>query len=160
MKSNVIRIVILSGFFLFAFPPALFELTSLVMGFPPPGPPNQHNTCNVTESGPPCGTNLVLSHGTCTSGPSPVTCNTDEIVFGQILNCKGNQVSGLSSCGVFPCYKQRITRACNDNGQCVVTNDGQQQTVIANGSVAAGGSCSGGSPDGGLDPTPGDGGGG
>lgn len=110
------------------------DIVQEAMGQPGPSP---HPNCKKTDVGPKCGTDVVLSSSQCDSG---VTCALEEHIYEPIMNCSGGSEGGLKLCCASSCRVRKITRACSDNGDCVVLVGNLYEDVLPS-SHACGDPC-------------------
>ena len=99
--------------------------------------PSPHPNCKKTDIGPKCGTDVVLSSTQCDSS---VSCVLDEHVYEPMMNCSGGGQGGLKLCCASSCRVQKITRACSDNGDCIVLVGNHFEDVLPS-SRACGDPC-------------------
>lgn len=104
----------------------------------PPPDPQPVPKCRITQSGSKCGTDIVYSHETCGSQQ----CNTDEVIYDNILLCKRDQ-DGFEACESVDCNSHHITRECQNGSACVLI--GEETDKAATGQRASGAACGSGS---------------
>lgn len=91
--------------------------------------------CYITNIGQKCGTDIILSSGSC--GPT-VPCVFQQDIFDHLWNCVGT-TAGLTECTTKVCNKTTIRRKC-ENNNCIL--DGEPNvTPEATGTQASGERC-------------------
>lgn len=96
-------------------------------------------SCKITQAGPKCGTDQVLSHGMCGS----TNCNYAEVVYDVQYFCVNSSTGGATSCSSTKCYKRTYARECHiENGlfQCKLMTQNAEEVTDSH--VAFGQVCS------------------
>lgn len=99
------------GSFSFLLMIALWLTTESGGSFPP--------DCYITNIGQKCGTDIILSSGSC--GPT-VPCVFQQDIYDHLWNCVGT-TAGLTQCTEKACNKTTIRRKCDSNNNCVLVGE-------------------------------------